>query len=552
MVHNNPGEKPYVTKYNDPVFLKSQGFTGAVPHWFVNCAIDYTNYTKKNILKKEERAWIDSLASRIDEKLATFHRAGIKVYPFTDFIVFPRSVWEKYKDEIVEDKNRRTHKPYLGNPRTRELLVAQIDGIFKRFPDLDGLTLRFGETYLHDAPFHVGGSPIRSGETGIEDHILFLSILREEICVKRNKKLFYRTWDFGYKFHTNPEYYLAVTNRIEPHPNLIFSIKYQQDDFHRMTPFNPTLGIGKHQQIVESQSRMEYYGKGAHPYYVAKGVIEGWPETKYEIEFDTHRFTGKVNDPSLPRGVKDVLPSGLIQGIVTWSNGGGWRGPYITHEIWTDLNTYVVSHWAQDTTRSEESLFYAFTDSLGFDPFNADIFRQIALLSVEGVRKGHCNSYTRNDVFWTRDQFFDASRNKAIVDEMLRRNLQEKVLAEKAEASAIWLQIEALSKQFACTDSDLLEAIRVSCSYGRIKYQLIEQMWIIMIEDGRYRLEMPADKQKIANAITRYDRLWEEWKKLKNSSKWCATLYTDLAFNMRKNGSIGQLVDTWRSRIQNN
>lgn len=24
-----------------------------------------------------------------------------------------------------------------------------------------------------------------------------------------------------------------------------------------MTPFNPTLGIGKHQQIVESQSRME-------------------------------------------------------------------------------------------------------------------------------------------------------------------------------------------------------------------------------------------------------------------------------------------------------
>ena len=168
MVHNNPGEKPYVTKYNDLVFLKSQGFTGAVPHWFVNCAIDYTNYTKKNILKKEERAWIDSLASRIDEKLATFHRAGIKVYPFTDFIVFPRSVWEKYKDEIVEDKNRRTHKPYLGNPRTRELLVAQIDGIFKRFPDLDGLTLRFGETYLHDAPFHVGGSPIRSGETGIE------------------------------------------------------------------------------------------------------------------------------------------------------------------------------------------------------------------------------------------------------------------------------------------------------------------------------------------------------------------------------------------------
>lgn len=179
--------------------------------------------------------------------------------------------------------------------RTQELLIAQIDGIFKRFPSLDGLTLRFGETYLHDTPFHLGGSPVRNGEIGIEDHILLLNILREEICVKRDKKLFYRTWDFGYNFHTNPQYYLTVTNQIEPHPNLIFSIKYQQDDYHRMTPFNPTLGIGKHQQIVESQSRMEAYGKGAHPYYTAKGVIEGWPETKYEILFGEHRFTGKKN-----------------------------------------------------------------------------------------------------------------------------------------------------------------------------------------------------------------------------------------------------------------
>ena len=78
----------------------------------------------------------------------------------------------------------------------QELLIAQIDGIFKCFPSLDGLTLRFGETYLHDTPFHLGGSPIRDGKIGINDHILLLNILREEICVKRNKKLFYRTWDF--------------------------------------------------------------------------------------------------------------------------------------------------------------------------------------------------------------------------------------------------------------------------------------------------------------------------------------------------------------------
>lgn len=557
MVHNNPGEKPYTTKYNNPDFLREQGFNGAVTHWHINCAITYDNYRKGIIRNKAEKEWIESRANDIQQKIVAFHKAGIAVYPFTDFIVFPRSVWDKYGKEISGEgkvvgtggSDERSRKPDLQSKRTQELLIAQIDGIFKRFPSLDGLTLRFGETYLHDTPFHLGGSPIRTGEMGINDHILLLNILREEICVKRNKKLFYRTWDFGYNFHTNPEYYLAVTNQIAPHPNLIFSIKYQQDDYHRMTPFNPTLGIGNHQQIVESQSRMEAYGKGAHPYYVAQGVIEGWPETKYEVLFGEHCFTGKKESPELPRGIKDIISTDRLQGVMTWSNGGGWQGPYITHEIWTDLNTYIVSHWAQNTRATEEELFYQFTDSLGFDDFNADIFRQIAILSIEGVRKGHCNSYVSNNVWWTRDEFFSALANVKIIRDILKKHLQGKVIAEKTEASAIWLQIEALSKQLSCNDKDLLEAIQVSCTYGRIKYQLIEQMWKIMIAEECYQQHLDIADYEIKKAILRYDNLWKEWEELKLSSHWCATIYTDMAFRNQKAGSIGELINKWKDRI---
>lgn len=558
MVHNNPGEEPYITKYNNPVFLKEQGFNGAVTHWHINCAITYDNYKKGIIKDKEEKKWIEQRANDIEQKIVAFHNAGIAVYPFTDFIVFPRSIWEKYGKEIAGKEkvtgtcgsDERARKPNIQNKRTQELLIAQIDGIFKCFPSLDGLTLRFGETYLHDTPFHLGGSPIRDGKIGINDHILLLNILREEICVKRNKKLFYRTWDFGYNFHTNPEYYLAVTNQIAPHPNLIFSIKYQQDDYHRMTPFNPTLGIGNHQQIVESQSRMEAYGKGAHPYYTAKGVIEGWPETKYEILFGKHCFTGKKNSDENPRGIKDILSTKKLQGVMTWSNGGGWQGPYITHEIWTDLNTYIVSHWAQNTQKTEKELFYEFTENLGLDDWNADLFREIAILSIEGVRKGHCNSYSWNDVWWTRDEFFSAAANTNIIHDILKKQLQDKVLAEKAEASAIWLQIEALSKQLSCNDIHLQEAIRVSCTYGRIKYQLIEQMWKIMIAEGCYQQNIAINNQEIKKVITKYDHLWTEWKSLKQSSPWCATLYTDMAFRNQRKGSIGELVNKWKKQIQ--
>lgn len=554
MVHNNPGEAPYVTKYNNPSFLKKEGFNGAVTHWHINCAINYDNYQKKLINNPDEREWIENKASWIEQKLAEFTEAGIAVYPFTDFLVFPQSIWKKYGNEIsgtgkvagTGGLDERARKPNLRNKRTQELLKAQIDGIFTRFPQLGGITLRFGETYLHDTPYHMGGSPIGSGEDAIKDHVLLLNILREEVCVKRGKKLFYRTWDFGYNFHNNPDFYLAVTNQIEPHPNLIFSIKYQQNDYHRMTPFNPTLGIGRHQQIVESQSRMEAYGKGAHPYYTAKGVIEGWPETKYEIEFGTHRFTGRLTSPSTPRGVKDVLASGLIQGVMTWSNGGGWQGPYINHEIWTDLNTIVMANWAKNPEKSEEALFYEFADSIGFQGRNLDLFRQLALLTIEGVRKGHCCSFAANDIWWTRDNFFSAAANRNTITEVLQKNLEEKALAEKSESVAIWLQIESLSKEMDYPNPELEEAIQVSCTYGRIKYQLIRDMWILMIQKGKIENGEEVDKQLIKQTIESYDRLWEAWKQLKASSKYCATLYTDKAFYNQTEGSIGELVDYLR------
>lgn len=548
MVHNNPGEAPFETAYNNPFFLKEQGFNGSVPHWHINCAIFYNNYDKRLTCRKEESEWIKLHSDSIKIKLIDFEKARIATYPFTDFLIFPESVWNLYGNEISDGGSGGRHrKPNIRKKRTQDLLRFQINEIFRTFPEIDGITLRFGETYLHDTPYHMGNSPIGEDINKINDHILLINILREEVCVKWNKKLFYRTWDFRYNFHNNPEFYLAVTNQIEPHPNLIFSMKYQQDDYHRMTPFNPNLGIGKHQQIVESQSRMEAYGKAAHPYYTAKGVIEGWPETIFEIEFGTHKFTGKMNDPQSPRGLKDVINTGLICGVVTWSNGGGWQGPYIKNEFWSELNTYVVANWMKQPTRSEEELFFEFANRKGINGYSAYCFRQLALQSIEGVRKGHANSYTQNNMWWTRDDFFSYVENKNVVEDILKNNLKSRVLAEKAETSAIWLQIEALSRQIESRDKILEEVIKVSSIYGRIKYMLIEVMWKMMIEYGEIMGGKTIDKAYIDTLLKDYDSLWNEWRELKAKSEYCATLYTDMAFRNKEKGSIGELVEQLRT-----
>ena len=548
MVHNNPGETPFFTKYNNPEYIKSQDFNAMVTHWHINCAITYDNGEDNLVsLRYRERKWIEKQARYINAKIDSCEKYNIDVYPFTDFIVFPKSIWKKYGKEIKSDgvlnniggDASQSVKPNMQSKTMQKFVRAQIDGIFETFPKLDGLTLRFGETYLHDTPFHSGGSPIKKGKQGIEDHIILINILREEICVKRNKKLFYRTWDFGFNFHQDPEFYLEVTNAIEPHENLIFSIKYQQGDFHRMTPFNPCIGIGKHKQIVESQSRMEAYGKGAHPYYTGSGVINGWPETKYEIS--DNGFTGKINPETNPRGLKDILKNDLLAGVMTWSNGGGWKGPYIKHEIWTDLNTYVVSQWANDTSKTEEEIFYEFASKLGLSGYQADLFRQLNMLTVEGVRKGHSNSYAKNAVWWTRDQYFSAKQNEAIIEEIIKNDFVDQVLAEKAESVFIWRQIEELSKQIRVNNEQTQEALEVSCTYGRIKYELIENMWIMMIYD---QLDT-TDKQNeiLKKSLRRYDKLWKEWEELYNSSSQCSTIYTDKCLWDTRKGSIGEFVD---------
>jgi len=179
---------------------------------------------------------------------------------------------------------------------------------------MDGLVIRHGETYLHDTPFHNGGSPARTPE----EHALFINILRDEICVNETKNFF-----IGHGISAccivSRNSTLETVNAVEPHPNLYFSIKHTQFDFLREYPFNPTIGIGQHQQIVEvSTNQAGVYGKNSSPYYIGKGIIEGWPE-----------LTGSGN-----KDLRDLYNDKKIKRFLDLDLGDGWYGPYFDNELW--------------------------------------------------------------------------------------------------------------------------------------------------------------------------------------------------------------------------
>lgn len=64
-----------------------------------------------------------------------------------------------------------------------------------------------------------------------------------------------------------PQYYLNVSDPIDPHPLFYFCIKHTAGDFWRFSDFNEQLAIGKHAQVVEVQCQREFEGKGAYPTY---------------------------------------------------------------------------------------------------------------------------------------------------------------------------------------------------------------------------------------------------------------------------------------------
>ena len=528
-VHNNPGEPLTKTDFSNPLYLKEKGYTGQVINefTFAHAAITFDKLSPDIFPEGSKgREWVMKAAEKVRLNIKKAHAAGLKVYYFTDIIVLPKTLVALYHDEIC-DKNGKIS---LERPKTIEIHRIMFEELFNTFPDLDGLVIRTGETYLNNVPYHTGNNPITDGE---ESHIKLINLLREEVCEKRNKQIFYRTWSFG-GMHDSAKYYLDVTNKIEPHKNLVFSIKHTKGDYHRTFPFNPCLGIGNHLQIVEVQCQREYEGKGAHPNYVMDGVINGFEE--YKIQ----KLAGKY------QCLNDLKSSKNFVGIWSWSRGGGWVGPYINNEFWCKLNAYVVSKWAQNTNLTEEAVFNSFMDENGI--LNAEsrkAFRRLCLLSAKAVLRGHESAqvpFNSNWTLWMRDEFLggiDSTKTeKGVSEEYLHKAFNayykkgqlDKFIEDKNESVAIWKEIVELSGKIEMTDKANQNYIVVSSKYGLLLHQIIASGLNVLSIGFKWERTGVYDKEKLSQFISNYDKAWEEYLQLKKDNSSCATLYKPYSF----------------------
>ena len=557
MVHNNPGEPLTVTAFNKPIYLKEKGYTGKVVNefTFVHAAITFDKLNPQIFpIGSKEREWVFNAAEKIKANIKAAHAAGIKVYYFTDIIVLPKKLVSLYHDEICDAKGKISFE----RPKTIEIHKIMLDEVFETFPDLDGLVIRTGETYLNNVPYHTGNNPITNG---VESHVKLINLLREEVCVKRNKTIFYRTWSFG-GMHDSANYYLNVTNQIEPHQNLIFSIKHTQGDYHRTYNFNPTLGIGKHQQIIEVECQREYEGKGAFPNYVMQGVIDGFEE------YNT------TNPQKGFKCLRDLLNTKKIVGVWSWSRGGGWVGPYISNEFWCKLNAFVISKWGENPERSEESIFNQFMDENGIvSKKSRESFRKLCILSAQGVLRGHESGkyyFNKDWVWWSRDEFLAGIDSFSVSQKLFpsegflyqaydwyyKNGLLDSVIQEKEDNVALWKNIVNLSSQIELKDKNDQQYISVSSKYGLLLHTIIAKGWKVMAIGFKGDKTGVYDRVTLKNALSEYDEAWKQYNLLKKNNPSCASLYKPFAFinvapTYHNEKGMGTSVERYRKIINN-
>lgn len=238
MVHHNPGEPPFRSRFLDPAHLVDYGFNGQV-FKHINCIATFEKLDVDVFpMGSEERAWLDGFTPGIEAEIAAAKAEGLKVFYHIDLFVLPKRLVEHFHNEICDPDSGRI---LLDKPKTLDIHQVLFEEITRRFPEVDGYIIRVGETYLFDTPHHMGNGPIPRvgpawsptylyeetlehheatpswGPAQTEAYVRLVDFLRDEICVKHGRMLFFRTWDiFPDKLHARLDHYLEVTDRIAP------------------------------------------------------------------------------------------------------------------------------------------------------------------------------------------------------------------------------------------------------------------------------------------------------------------------------------------------
>jgi hypothetical protein len=297
------------------------------------------------------RVEIERSRKEFRDQIREASRLGLAVCISTDEIQIPTPVFDALRSSITRaDDPRRVD---IEKEEFWKIYRAKYREVLREFPEIAYVQVRTGENYSHLFDGYTGlliaekdFNTTRS-DTYIRNMQRLIDETRRIVVDEFHRKLIWRTWDLGnHGFHASPAVYDRVFAGITHREGLIVSIKYTHTDFWRYNDFNPNIGRGGIEQIVEFQCAREYEGKGAFPDYVG------------EEHAAAMRYIRR-------RGAA---------GVAIWHFGGGWGGPHLKNDRWVRLNIYTTSRLARDPDLSPRRL----AEEWAAQEFGAKAARRVA------------------------------------------------------------------------------------------------------------------------------------------------------------------------------
>jgi len=274
---------------------------------------------------------IDKYRRDFVKKVAQAQKMGLDACVVTDEIQFPIPVYDRFKYQILKSNNPKKMDINFDSQEFWDLYLAKYREVLKAYPQIKYVMVRTGENYSHPEKGYVGRTVIdhRIDDAYYRNMQRLIEETRKVVVDEFGRTLIWRTWDLGDNgFHASPAVYDRVLAGVPDRRGLIMAVKITKTDFWHYNYFNPNIGRGDVDQIIEFECDREYEGKGAFPDYVGVAYAEGMK---------------LVRD----RGVK---------GVWIWDFGGGWGGPFLKDDMWVRLNIYATTRLAQNPELSPRNL----------------------------------------------------------------------------------------------------------------------------------------------------------------------------------------------------
>ncbi|MEM9418690.1 MAG: hypothetical protein AAGA25_06475, partial [Planctomycetota bacterium] len=412
-----------------------------------------------------------------------------------------------------------------------------LDAMIRRWPDIAGIVLRFGDTDAQRLPHLVGNdiySPHcpRCSQFGRADRVVHvLKQAHQTVVEKYNKRLIARAWNVRPNgMHDSAELVGRIADRLPGDPEddrFVLSFKFTQTDFWRYQPWNDaSLACSGRPIIYELQCQREFEGKGGLPNWQVPLWRDGYPETA---------------ERSLVRGLADASREANVVGLFAWVRGGGWGGPFVKDEAWIDANAYAVSRLADDFELDPKQLARDWaTERLGVEtPELVDVLVRILEESPEMVRQAfYIGPFAKDKASpwhpaadWIQDDVLDAASAWRMVQRLKEDQLDDVVAEKEAAVRSISNARHDLQVLVSENPNHQLEKLVNGLLYTESLFEALRDLLAGRVAFRRYQSSKnPADAEATRHKLFDAQSHWNHHTQRHGSAPGTATPFRETRF----------------------